>query len=99
MDISRRMFPFYLGDSAKWYYVKTMQIVEYLVVLGDEMRVSSGDTPMLIIIIVCMYIKHFTPWRVYNFPIIPSDQINISNGNIKKYIYKEYKELDVLLKL
>lgn len=28
LDISRRMFPFYLGDNAN--HVKTMQIVEYL---------------------------------------------------------------------
>lgn len=64
------------------------------------MRVSSDDTSMLIINIVRIYVckTFYTMTYVYNFLIIPSDQINISNGNIKKYIYKEYKKLDVLLK-
>lgn len=64
------------------------------------MRVSSDDTSMLIINVVRIYVckTFYTMMYVYNFLIIPSDQINISNGNIKKYIYKEYKKLDVLLK-
>lgn len=64
------------------------------------MRVSSDETSMLIINIVRIYVckTFYTMTYVYNFLIIPSDQINISNGNIKKYIYKEYKKLDVLLK-
>lgn len=64
------------------------------------MRVSSDDTSMLIINVVRIYVckTFYTMTYVYNFLIIPSDQINISNGNIKKYIYKEYKKLDVLLK-
>lgn len=63
------------------------------------MRVSSDDTSMLIINVVRIYVckTFYTMTYVYNFLIIPSDQINISNGNIKKYIYKEYKKL-VLLK-
>lgn len=54
----------------------------------------------LIINVVRIYVckTFYTMTYVYNFLIIPSDQINISNGNIKKYIYKEYKKLDVLLK-
>lgn len=53
------------------------------------MRVSSDDTSMLIINVVRIYVckTFYTMTYVYNFLIIPSDQINISNGNIKKYIY------------